>query len=196
MAYQKNRAYLAWALMCIVDIVHKHDVLHNDLSPNNVMLHFPRDRDDTVFIGVCNWGMSTWMNEVASSNYGKESTEVVAKHKEKYYCAAPKLFYVQGKRGTSQSPVRMARKHKHTIYSESFSVGALAKKIYHHDSTSNLFQKTPDPNSTKVWFELALNELTRVDPTERSTITRVVNLLKSPPYNLENPTMCFRDTAI
>ena len=39
--YQKHRAYLAWALMCIVDIVHKHDVLHNDLNPNNVMLHFP-----------------------------------------------------------------------------------------------------------------------------------------------------------
>ena len=195
-AYRKNRAYLAWALMYIVDIVHKHDVLHNDLSPNNVMLHFPRDRDDTVFIGVCDWGMSTWMNEVALSNYGKESTEAVAKHKEKYYYAAPKLFYIQGKRGTSQSPVRMARKHKHTIYSESFSVGALAKKIYHHDSTSNLFQKTPDPNSTKVRFELALNELTRIDPTERSTITRVVNLLKSPSYNLENPTMCFRDTAV
>ena len=40
-AYRKNRAYLAWAIMCIVDIVHKHDVLHNDLNPNNVMLHFP-----------------------------------------------------------------------------------------------------------------------------------------------------------
>ena len=52
MAYRKNRAYLAWALMCIVDIVHKHDVLHNDLNPNNVMLHFPRDRDDTIFIDV------------------------------------------------------------------------------------------------------------------------------------------------
>ena len=40
-AYRKNRVHLAWALMCIVDIVQKHDVLHNDLSPNNVMLHFP-----------------------------------------------------------------------------------------------------------------------------------------------------------
>ena len=38
-AYQKHRAYLAWALLCIVDIVHKHNVLHNDLNPN--MLHFP-----------------------------------------------------------------------------------------------------------------------------------------------------------
>ena len=120
----------------------------------------------------------------------------MAKHKEKYYYAAPELFHVQGKRGTFQSPIRMARKHKHTIYLESFSVGALVKKIDHHDSTSNLFQKTPDPNSTKVRFELALNELTRVDPTKRTTITRLVNLLKSPPYNLENPTMCFRDMAV
>ena len=135
--------------------------------------------------------MSTWMNEKAPSNYGKESMEAVAKHKEKYYCAAPRLFHIQGKRGTSQSLVQMACKYKYTLYSKSFSIGALAKKIYHHDSTSNLFQKTPDPNSTKVQFELALN-----DPTERSTITRMVNLLKSPLYNLENPTMCFRDMAI
>ena len=136
------------------------------------------------------------MNEEAPSNYGKESTEAVAKLKEKYYCAAPELFDIQRKRGTSQSPVRMARKHKHTLYSESFSIGTLAKKIYHHNSTSNLFQKTLDPNSTKVRFELALNKLTRVDPIKRSTITRVVNLLKSPPYNLENSTMCFRNTAV
>ena len=135
-----------------------------------------------------------WMNEEALSNYGKESIEAVAKYKEKYYYATPELFHVQRKQGTSQSPVRMTRKYKHTIYSK--SVGALAKKIYLHDATSNLFQKIPGPNSTKVRFELALNELTRVDPTKRSTITRVVNLLKSPPYNLENPTMCLRDTVV
>ena len=103
-AYWKNRAYLAWALMCIVDIVHKHDVLHNDLNPNNVMLHFPRDRDDTVFIGVCDCGMSTWMNEEAPSNYGKESTEAVAKHKEKYYCVAPELFQCSTYKGSRGHP--------------------------------------------------------------------------------------------
>ena len=140
--------------------------------------------------------MSTWVNEEAPSNYGKESMEAMKKHKEKYYSAAPELFHVQEKRGISQSPVRMAHKHKHIIYSQSFSVGALAKKIYHHDTTSNLFQRTPDPNSAKVRFELALNELTRVDPSKRLTITRVVNLLNSPPYNLENPTMYFRNTAV
>ena len=59
--------------MCIVDVVHKHDVLHNDLNPNNVMLHFPQDRDNTVFIGVCDWGMASWGDEDAPSNYGKYS---------------------------------------------------------------------------------------------------------------------------
>ena len=57
--YRKHRAYLAWALMCIVDVVHKQDVLHNNLNPNNVMLHFPRDKPGAVFIGICDWGMAT-----------------------------------------------------------------------------------------------------------------------------------------
>ena len=52
MAYRKNCAYLAWALMCIVDIVHKHDVLHNDLNPNNIMLH-SHEIEMTLFSLVC-----------------------------------------------------------------------------------------------------------------------------------------------
>ena len=75
--------------MCIVDIVHKHDVLHNDLNPNNIMLHFPRDKEGAVFIGMCDWGMSTWINEEAPSYYGKESMEAMENHKERYNCAAP-----------------------------------------------------------------------------------------------------------
>ena len=148
-------------------------VLHNDLNPNNVMLHFPRNRERAVIIGVCNWGMSTWINEEAPSNYGKESTEAVETHKERYYCVAPKLFHVQGKKGTSQSPVRMAHKHKLTIYSESFFVGALAKKIYHHDGASNLFQQNRDPNNVKQRFEHTLNELTTRGDTSHFLITYV-----------------------
>jgi hypothetical protein len=83
----------------------------------------------------------------------------------------------------------------HTFILESFSVGALAKKIYHKDSTSPLFQLNSDPNGFKMRFELALDALMKTNPAERSTITHVVNMLKSPPYNMVNPTMCFRDIA-
>ena len=86
--------------MCIVDVVHKQDVLHNDLNPNNVMLHFPWDRPGAVFIGICDWGMATWIQEEAPSNYGKKAEEDLRKHRAKYYCAAPELFHVTGKRGT------------------------------------------------------------------------------------------------
>ena len=82
--------------MCIVDVVQKQDVFHNDLNSNNVMLHFPRDRVGAIFIGICDWGMATWIQEEAPSNYGKKTKEDVQKHRAKYYCAAPKLFHVAG----------------------------------------------------------------------------------------------------
>ena len=72
-------------------------------------------------------------------------------------------------------------------------MGALAKKIYNHNSTSNLFQQNWDPNVVMRRFELGLGALTKIDPAERSTITNVMNLLKSPPYNMATPNMCFRD---
>ena len=105
-----------------MDVVHKQDVLHNDLNLNNVMLHFPRDRPGAVFIGICDWGMATSIQEEASSNYGKKAEEDLRKHRAKYYYAAPELFHVTGERGTPQSPIRMAMAHKHTIKSESYSV--------------------------------------------------------------------------
>jgi hypothetical protein len=74
-------------------------------------------------------------------------------------------------------------------------VGALAKKIYAKDSSSPLFQLNCDPHGLKMRFEIALDALTEPNPAERSTITHVVNMLKSPPKNMVNPTMCFRDTA-
>ena len=194
--YRKHRAYLVWALMCIVDVVHKQDVLHNDLNPNNVMLHFPRDRPGAVFIGICDWSMATWIQEEAPSNYGKKAEEDLRKRRAKYYCAAPKLFHVTGERGTPQSPIRMAMAHKHTIKSESYSVGMLAKKIYRMDATSTLFQRNKDSNAIKMRFEWSLAELTHVDPTERLTVTHVVHTLKGKPYFMETPNMCFRDTIV
>ena len=62
--------------------------------------------------------------------------------------------------------------HKHTIKSESYSVGMLAKKIYRMDATSTLFQRNKDSNAIKVRFEQSLVEQTRVEPTERLTVTQ------------------------
>jgi Protein kinase domain len=193
--YRKHRAYLAWALMCIVDVMHKEDVMHNDLNPNNIMLHFPPEDDSRVFIGICDWGMASWSGEDKISNYGKPTEAELAKTKASYICAAPELFHLYGKRGTPQSPMRIGLDHKHTMVSESFSVGVLATKIYHGDSTSNLFQSNRDLSAVKMRFEQALRDLQDRNPETRPKITSVVNTLKSAPYNMETPNMCFRNTA-
>ena len=95
-----------------------------------------------------------------------------------------------------QSPMWMAMAHKHTIKSESYSMGMMAKKVYRMDATSTLFQQNKDSNSVKVRFEQSLAKLTRIDLAEWHTITHVVHTLKGKPYYMETPNMCFQDTIV
>jgi hypothetical protein len=60
--------------MNIMAAVSIEDVLHNDLSPNNVLLHFPINDDNVVNIGVCDWGLATWIGEVAHRCMGNQMT--------------------------------------------------------------------------------------------------------------------------
>ena len=192
--YRKKRAHLAWALMNIIAVVSVQDVLHNDLSPNNVLLHFPDNNDDVVNIGVCDWGLATWTGEVAPSLYGKPNEAQLNEARRKYNWIAPELFHLTGEPGSATSPRRASKAHACTVLSDSYTVGRLAKKMYMHDSTSELFQKNRDPGSTRYRFEQALNELTMINPQERSSIVHVVNLLKGKPYYLEEPSMCYRQS--
>ena len=140
--------------MRIVDVVHKQDVLHNDVNSNNVMLHFPRDRDGAIFIGICDWGMATWIQEEAPSNYGKKNEEDLWKHRMKFYYAVLELFHVTRERGTPESPMRMARAYKHTIKSESYSVRMLAKKIYIRMQLQSYSNKTGMPIASRCTLNM------------------------------------------
>jgi hypothetical protein len=37
-----------------MNAVHHYGILHNNLSKDNIMLHFLADKPDVVYIGVCN----------------------------------------------------------------------------------------------------------------------------------------------
>jgi hypothetical protein len=191
MLYRKKRAHLAWALMNIMAAVSVEDVLHNDLSSSNVLLHFPINDDNIVNIGICDWGLVTWSVDVAPSLYGKPNDTQLDKAKKRYNWIAPKLFHLIGEPGSATSPCRAGKVHACTVLSNSYTVGMLAKKMYMGDSTSELFQKNRDPASTRYRFEQALKELTAINPEERSTIVRIVNTLKDKPYYMEEPSMCY-----
>jgi hypothetical protein len=71
--FRAKRVELAWALLHIMNAVHIAGHLHNDISPDNIMFHFPED-ESRVYIGVCDWGMTTVMSEPMKSLYTFTST--------------------------------------------------------------------------------------------------------------------------
>jgi serine/threonine protein kinase len=60
--FRKKRTELVWALLHIMDEVLKSHNLHNDISPDNILLHFPED-ESKMYIEVCDWGLATKATE-------------------------------------------------------------------------------------------------------------------------------------
>lgn len=53
---------LAWALIWIMKVANVGDVQRNDLSIDNIMLHW--ELDDSMNIEVCNWGCVTHVGDM------------------------------------------------------------------------------------------------------------------------------------
>jgi serine/threonine protein kinase len=87
---------LVLSLLAIMEKCQVLNILHNNLSPSNVMLP---DKPKNVCIRVCDWGMASCVVEKKSSLYGyaikpKMEANIV---EQKY--VAPNLFYVFGSQG-------------------------------------------------------------------------------------------------
>jgi hypothetical protein len=73
--FWKKRYKLVWTFLNTMNNVHHCHTLHNDISPDNVMLHFPPNSTDKVYIGICNWAMAGNFNDLKKSLYIHESQE-------------------------------------------------------------------------------------------------------------------------
>jgi serine/threonine protein kinase len=54
-AFCTKCANLAMSLIMTMAHVHKKKILHNDISLSNILLHFPPDHVDRVYIGIYDW---------------------------------------------------------------------------------------------------------------------------------------------
>jgi serine/threonine protein kinase len=59
LAFLSKHAKLALSLMMIMNCVHTSKILHNGISPSNILFYFPPDHVDRVYIGVCDWGLAS-----------------------------------------------------------------------------------------------------------------------------------------
>ena len=190
-AYRKNRGMLAWSLIYVMDIVHKAEILHNDLTPSNILLHFPPHDKNKVYIGVCDWGVASRVIENKASPYGVMDPDELVQVKERRVGVAPELFFLYGKKDDEERNLeRMKRMHPCTTLSDAFSVGHLAKKIWREEDCPELFKDS----ISKIVFSSKLDGLLNEDPTKRLSLAKVVNDLMSPPYNFQAPNGCFRYT--
>jgi hypothetical protein len=53
-----------------MDVIHHFGILHNDLSKDNITLHFLLNKLDVVYIGICDWDEVGCLQEVTPSSYG------------------------------------------------------------------------------------------------------------------------------
>ena len=91
--FRKKRSELAWALLHIMNEVHKSHHLHNDLSPDNILLHFPSD-ESRVYIGVCDWGLSTKLDEPMQSLYTFTKHEDMVETLQRQYRMDPRVAFL------------------------------------------------------------------------------------------------------
>jgi hypothetical protein len=73
--FRKKRHKLVWTFLNTMNNIHHFHTLYNDMSPDNVMLHFLPNSVDKVYIDICDWAMARNFNDLRESLYIHESQE-------------------------------------------------------------------------------------------------------------------------
>ena len=79
------------------------NILLDDLSPSNIMVHILPEHPKNVYIGMCDWGLASCVVENAPSLYDYAAKAEMEANIAKRKHMAPELFYVFGPHGSRNS---------------------------------------------------------------------------------------------
>ncbi len=193
--FRRHKAKLAWALVYVTSLMHKSKVLHNDLSPVNIMLHYPDYSNEIINIGICDWGISSRIGEGAPSHYGSKSELLRDRDRSFRWWVAPELFYAYGPENSDTSISMMQSMHKYTEKSDSYSIGKLTEWMNIGgmvDFDKDIFRDVHG----SMYFAMKLRELANPDPKKRPTCIEVTNFLMGAPWYMKPPEAVFRDSPL
>jgi hypothetical protein len=87
-----------------MNVIQHFGILHNDLSKDNIMLHFLPNKPKVVCIGICNWGETMRLQEVTPSLYGLTKEQNATNIMKVCWWVAPKLFFMYKNLGIANPP--------------------------------------------------------------------------------------------
>jgi len=105
-----------------MNVVHVGGHVHNDLSPDNIMFHFLEDKSK-VYIGVCDWGMTTISKEPMKSLYTFTSTKDMEDALKKRWWIDPSIAYLYKRNADVQIIPNLSCELKE------YTIGKLAQRI-------------------------------------------------------------------
>ena len=193
--FRKKRHELAWTFLNTMNNVHHCHTLHNDMSPDNILLHFPPNSNDKVYIGICDWAMASNFNNLKESLYIHESEEAKGRMLRNRWWVAPELNYVLPRPGSSRD-ADFERRPNYTPKSEAFAVGKIADWIYGGHLSAEYFSKQRkeargdeayDGSTMDQAFRRSLEQLFEPNPERRASLNRIVNRFMSAPFNWPVP---------
>ena len=120
--------------------------LHNDLSPDNILLHFPLN-ESRVYIGVCDWGMTTFASEPMWSMYTFTSAAERNKTLAERWWVDPAIAYLH-KRDADVEVIPQLTKT-----SEAYAVAKIASRINKRNMSEN-YWKLQKREETSVHFRV------------------------------------------
>lgn len=192
--FRKKRTELAWALLHIMNEVHKSNNLHNDLSPDNILLHFPLN-ESLVYIGVCDWGMTTKANEPMQSLYTFTNAEQMAETMRSRWWVDSTVVYVHKQDADVQLIPKLSRA------SEEYATARIAQRINGMTMSKDYEMLQRDSQSSVVFsngefattFHLYMDRVCNGDRENRGGLSHIITRF-SDTYNWPTPHEHFRTT--
>ena len=200
--FRKKRHKLVWTFLNTMNNVHHCHTLHNDMSPDIVLLHFPPNFLDKVYIGISDWAMARNFNDLNESLYIHENEEAKTRMMHNRWWVVPELNYILLPPGSTKDPDFEWRPN-FTPKSEMYAMDKIAHWIYSGNLSLEYFSKEHKEekgdesfsfSAMYQTFQHSLEQLFRDNPEQRPTLNWIVNHFMSAPFNWPIPNI--GDTTI